>query len=352
MAAALTQLTGGNFTDSEGNVLANGYLTFQLSQDGNVAGVGNLCSGITVKIQLDSTGNVAGVSSTPPVSNQYLWANANISPINTFYKVTGYTAAGQRAWGRNQQQIGAGATFNLGSWVPNSVISWFPSPQSLALEVNGTPASSQTVQNLEAGANITITDEGGGNIQIAASGGSSGSPVGSNITTCPVLPDYNTATSGLNGYSIFMKIPASLVQAVTTAGVKIGLWTATTTGLVVNSASIGATLPNSVAWTATQVPITFPAGSFSAASTLYLSNTAVITIDTQHDYWIVVYIDPGSTGGSAYAALTSIPSGSEWYFRGHYLNGNYTSQSDASSLQTSVVNNPSAWFSFGQVVVA
>ena len=351
MAAALTQLTGGNFTDSEGNVLANGYLTFQLSQDGNVAGVGNLCSGITVKIQLDSTGNVAGVSSTPPVSNQYLWANANISPINTFYKVKGYTAAGQRAWGRNQQQIGAGATFNLGSWVPNSVISWFPSPQSLALEVNGTPASSQTVQNLEAGANITITDEGGGNIQIAASG-SSGSPVGSNITTCPVLPDYNTATSGLNGYSIFMKIPASLVQAVTTAGVKIGLWTATTTGLVVNSASIGATLPNSVAWTATQVPITFPAGSFSAASTLYLSNTAVITIDTQHDYWIVVYIDPGSTGGSAYAALTSIPSGSEWYFRGHYLNGNYTSQSDASSLQTSVVNNPSAWFSFGQVVVA
>ena len=352
MAAALTQLTGGNFTDSEGNVLANGYLTFQLSQDGNVAGVGNLCSGITVKIQLDSTGNVAGVSSTPPVSNQYLWANANISPINTFYKVKGYTAAGQRAWGRNQQQIGAGATFNLGSWVPNQVIQWFPSPQSLALEVNGTPASSQTVQNLEAGANITITDEGGGNIQIAASGGSSGSPVGSNITTCPVLPDYNTATSGLNGYSIFMKIPASLVQAVTTAGVKIGLWTATTTGLVVNSASIGATLPNSVAWTATQVPITFPAGSFSAASTLYLSNTAVITIDTQHDYWIVVYIDPGSTGGSAYAALTSIPSGSEWYFRGHYLNGNYTSQSDASSLQTSVVNNPSAWFSFGQVVVA
>jgi hypothetical protein len=352
MAAALTQLTGGNFTDSEGNVLANGYLTFQLSQDGNVAGVGNLCSGITVKIQLDSTGNVAGVSSTPPVSNQYLWANANISPINTFYKVKGYTAAGQRAWGLNNQQVGAGATFNLGSWVPNSVISWFPEvQQSLLLEVNGV-ASSQTVQNLEAGANITITDEGGGNIQIAASGGSSGSPVGSNITTCPVLPDYNTATSGLNGYSIFMKIPASLVQAVTTAGVKIGLWTAATTGLVVNSASIGATLPNSVAWTATQVPITFPAGSFSAASTLYLSNTAVITIDTQHDYWIVVYIDPGSTGGPAYAALTSIPSGSEWYFRGHYLNGNYTSQSDASSLQTSVVNNPSAWFSFGQVVVA
>jgi hypothetical protein len=350
--ATLTMLTGGAFQDSNGSPLAFGYLTLKLSQDGNVAGVGNICSGVTITIQLDVNGNVASLTSPTPVANQYVWANSNISPINTYYKVTGYTQEGQRAFGLNNQQVAAGATFNVGTWVPNSVISWFPSPQALALEVNSVAASSQTVQNLEAGANITITDEGGGNIQIAASGGSSGSPVGSNITACPVLPDYNTATSGLNGYSIFMKIPASLVRAVTTAGVKIGLWTATTTGLVVNSASIGATLPNSVAWTTTQVPITFPAGSFSAASTLYLSNTTVITIDTQHDYWIVVYIDPGSTGGSAYAALTSIPSGSEWYFRGHYLNGNYTSQSDASSLQTSVVNNPSAWFSFGQVVVA
>ena len=152
-------------------VLANRYLTFQLSQDGNVTGVGNLCSGITVKIQLDSTGNVAGVSSTSRV-RAIPTGNANISPINTYYKVTGYTAAGQRAWGPNNQQVAAGATFNLGTWVPNSVISWFPEvQQSLLLEVNGAAASSQTVQNLEAGANITITDEGSGNIQIAASGG-------------------------------------------------------------------------------------------------------------------------------------------------------------------------------------
>jgi hypothetical protein len=68
--------------------------------------------------------------------------------------------------------VAAGATFNVGTWVPNSVISWFPEvQQSLLLEVNGAAASSQTVQNLEAGANITITDEGSGNIQIAASSG-------------------------------------------------------------------------------------------------------------------------------------------------------------------------------------
>jgi hypothetical protein len=179
MAATLTMLTGGAFQDSNGSPLAFGYLTLKLSQDGNVAGVGNICSGVTITIQLDVNGNVAGLTSPIPVANQYVWANSNISPINTYYKVTGYTQEGQRAFGLNNQQVAAGATFNVGTWVPNSVISWFPNPQSLALEVNGVPASSQTVQNLEAGANITITDEGSGNIQIAAtSGGASFSTAG------------------------------------------------------------------------------------------------------------------------------------------------------------------------------
>jgi hypothetical protein len=171
MSASLTMLTGGAFQDSNGTPLSYGYLTLKLSQDGNVAGVGNICSGVTITIQLDVNGNVGSSTSPTPVANQYAWANANISPTNTFYKVTGYTQEGQRAFGPNNQQVGSGAMFNLGSWVPNSVIQWFPNPQSLALEVNGTPASSQTVQNLEAGANITIIDEGNGNIQIAASSG-------------------------------------------------------------------------------------------------------------------------------------------------------------------------------------
>jgi hypothetical protein len=171
MAASLTQLTGGNFQDANGNVLAYGYLTLKLSQDGNVSGVGNICSGVTITIQLDVNGNVASLTSPTPVANQYVWANSNISPINTYYKVTGYTQEGQRAFGLNNQQVAAGATFNVGTWVPNSVISWFPNPQTVTLEVNGVAASSQIVQNLEAGANITITDEGSGNIQIAASSG-------------------------------------------------------------------------------------------------------------------------------------------------------------------------------------
>jgi hypothetical protein len=174
MAASLTQLTGGSFQDANGNILAFGYLTLKLSQDGNVSGVGNICSGVAITIQLDANGNVGSSTSPTPVANQYVWANSNISPINTYYKVTGFTQQGERAFGLNNQQVAAGATFNVGTWVPNSVISWFPEVSQnsdITLEVNGVPNSSQTLLNLEAGTNITITDEGNGNIQVAASAG-------------------------------------------------------------------------------------------------------------------------------------------------------------------------------------
>jgi hypothetical protein len=162
-----TQLTGGGFQDSEGNVLANGYLTMRLSQDGTVTGVGSICAGIELNIQLDADGNVVASPA------QSAWANSNISPVNTFYRVTGYTAQGQPAWGPNNQQVGAGATFDVGTWIPNQVISWQPSVQVPELEVNGTPNQDQSLLNLTAGTNITIVDEGAGEVLISASGGGS-----------------------------------------------------------------------------------------------------------------------------------------------------------------------------------
>ena len=172
MSASLTQLIGGSFQDAEGNLIENGYLTLKLSQDASVAGVGTICSGIEITIQLDSNGNVASSTSTPPAANQFAWANGNLSPVNTFYKVTGYTAEGQRAFGPNNQQIGTGSIFNLDAWIPNTVLSWFPSVQTTTFEVNGSPSSASGTLNLEAGNNITLTDEGGGTVQIAASGSS------------------------------------------------------------------------------------------------------------------------------------------------------------------------------------
>jgi hypothetical protein len=176
MAASLTQLIGGSFQDANGNVLSYGYLTLKLSQDGNVSGVGNICSGVTITIQLDVNGNVGSSTSPTPVANQYAWANANISPTNTYYKVTGYTQEGQRAFGPNNQQVGSGTTFNLSSWVPNSVISWFPTvAQPLTLEINGSAASSQSIQNLESGSGVTVTDLGNGDISFSST--STGGPI-------------------------------------------------------------------------------------------------------------------------------------------------------------------------------
>ena len=161
MAATKTQLTGGGFQDSEGDPLSFGYLKMKLSQDASVSGVGNICSGIEITIQLDVNGNVVASPA------QSVWANTGgvLAPINTFYKVTGYTAAGQRAWGPNNQQVAAGATFNLGSWVPNQVIQWFPTVGAtpLAVEVRGAAFSSTTLLNFESSdSSVTITDEGSG----------------------------------------------------------------------------------------------------------------------------------------------------------------------------------------------
>lgn len=113
------QLTGGNFQDNEGNVLALGYLKMRLSSDELVTGVGQIAAGIVTKINLNSSGAVDTV--TP----QYVWGNDQMTPVNSFYIVTGYTAAGQLAWGPNNEQvIGSGGTFDVGTWIPNVVLSW------------------------------------------------------------------------------------------------------------------------------------------------------------------------------------------------------------------------------------
>lgn len=131
-----TQLIGGNFQDSEGNVLALGYLIMKLSQDGTVSGSGNICSGLTVRIQLNSSGSVDTSIA------QLVWGNDVILPPNSYYRVTGYTAAGQPAWGPNNQQVTSGSTFDVGTWIPNQIISWVPPTQQTlsAYSVAGLPA--------------------------------------------------------------------------------------------------------------------------------------------------------------------------------------------------------------------
>jgi hypothetical protein len=192
MTASLIQLIGGKFQDGQGNLLANGYLKMVLNQDATIAGVGSICSGIEITIKLNSSASVD--TSTA----QYVWGNDAMLPLNSYYTVTGYSAAGQPCWGPNIQQVVGSGTFDCGTWIPNQIYSWTPSPTSVILEVNGTLASSQALQNLTAGANITITDEGGGEIEIAAAGASAltvGSFIGPGFPT--PFPFYGgTNTSG------------------------------------------------------------------------------------------------------------------------------------------------------------
>ena len=158
--SAMVQLVGGHFMDAEGNPLAGGYLTFLLNNDESVND-SQIAAGVEITVPLDAFGDVV---SSPGV---FMWGNDVLSPINSYYRVTGYTAEGQTAFGPNSQQVVGTGTFDLGSWIPNTVISWFPSPQPLNLEVNSVPASSQTTLNLTGSG---VTDEGGGTIQISSGG--------------------------------------------------------------------------------------------------------------------------------------------------------------------------------------
>lgn len=180
--STLVQLTGGKFQDAQGNVLTNGYLTMALSQDEEVND-SLICSGVTVRVQLDANGSVV----TSPA--QYAWANDQMLPVNSFYKVTGFTQAGQPAWGPNNQQIiGSGGTFDVGTWIPNQVIVWVPPVVVVPLdvEVEGVPLSSSTLLDFINTGNVVFTDNGTGQVSANV-----------NIPPAPVLdflPQPDSAT--------------------------------------------------------------------------------------------------------------------------------------------------------------
>lgn len=114
--ATKNQLAGGAFQDCLGNVLANGYLVMELSQDAQVNGSTQVVSGYKVQIQLDGSGNVK----TSPA--QSVWPNNVLSPASTFYIVSAFTQNGQLVWGPNPQQVlGSPSPYDIGAWVPGTV---------------------------------------------------------------------------------------------------------------------------------------------------------------------------------------------------------------------------------------
>jgi hypothetical protein len=161
--ATKNQITGGGFQDALGNVLAGGYLVFELSQDAQVNGTTQIAAGYTVRINLDSSGNVA----TSPA--QSIWPNDVLSPNGTFYLVSAYSAIGQLVWGPNAQQVlSSPSPYNIGVWVPSSVNLGLGGGggASILLQTNGAANGSQIKLNLVSGANIQLTDNGTGSVTI------------------------------------------------------------------------------------------------------------------------------------------------------------------------------------------
>lgn len=245
------QLSGGAFQDSEGNVLANGYLKFRLSQDASVNS-SNICAGVEITIQLDGSGNV--------VSGAEIWGNDVLSPANTFYRVTGYTVKGQRGWGPNNQQV-AGSTFDLGTWVPNQIISWTPATGTLLLETNGAPNLSQTLLNLASSDDsVTLTDEGNGTINLQSTGG------GTEFSTAGLGwflggQSYSPIADNSGGFWPVSGSPVNVVQLILQSK-----WVISSLRAMCLTGSVGA----------------FTAGIYNAAGTSLLIDAGASAFDMNH----------------------------------------------------------------------
>jgi len=199
---------------------------------------------------------------------------------------------------------------------------------------------------------FTIQSDGTNWYPVGSSGGGSSSISEANLA--PALPIAGLTyggSSGLAGFTVILRLPAPFVLAATTGGVKVGIVTTPgSTALVVNSASIGATLPGATAWTTLPVSFTWPAGSFVNPETIYLSNSCAIDIDEEHDYYITVYFDPtSSANGYNYAPTTTGSPFAFWQGLSGYLSGNHANDADVLALQSPSGNG---LFCIGQVVAA
>lgn len=62
MSSNQVQLLGGSYQDAEGNVLNHGKLVFELNQDSQITGGGQVAAGLKIEVGLDSQGDVFGTN--------------------------------------------------------------------------------------------------------------------------------------------------------------------------------------------------------------------------------------------------------------------------------------------------
>jgi hypothetical protein len=160
MGSPNLQIEGGNFQDAEGNVLALGYLIWELSHDENFsAGPSQIVAGLKLKVSLNSSGSVA---SSPAVM---IYSNDVLTPTGSFYIVQAYKADGTQAWADQQffSFTSSPNPIDLGTLAPlNPPGSGLGAGGSgVLLETNGTNNSNQSLLNIAQGTGITITNSAG-----------------------------------------------------------------------------------------------------------------------------------------------------------------------------------------------
>ena len=112
-------LIGGGFQDNLGNPLSGGYLTFQLSHDGNATVLGapngvQVTAGVVTTIYLDQIGNL--------VKNTGIWSNDLLTPSGSYYLVKAYNAQGLLQWASPQQLYiqPYSSSINIGTLTPTT----------------------------------------------------------------------------------------------------------------------------------------------------------------------------------------------------------------------------------------
>ena len=188
-----TQITvTGTIADPSGTALTSGaFVRFKLrNYQGyvpKVSGTSIICE-TQIDAQPDGSGNIS----------QALWKNSDITPSSTYWTVEFWSLG--RITSSGNYIFNANASLNSASQINTPPV---PAGFSLVLENNGTLNSSQSTLNLEStDASVTITDVGGGTLNLQAASGASS---GANVLPLPAL---NTTAS----------FPASVSSTVNAAG--------------------------------------------------------------------------------------------------------------------------------------
>ncbi len=138
----------GQFTNPQGNGIANGTLTLVLSQDAKRLTNGQV-SPTQVTLSLDATGSITGSPS--------VFGNDELSPSGTVYRATVYDANGNSVYGPEAYSISGGSVLDLGTLNPAATNN---APVVVALSnmqtISWTPKAGQTAISIQQAASPTV----------------------------------------------------------------------------------------------------------------------------------------------------------------------------------------------------